>query len=351
MEKLFAKIYKGKTVFITGNTGFKGSWLALWLQKLGANVVGYSLDPLTQPSHFEILRADYETISGDILDINFLESSISRVKPEIIFHMAAQSLVRESYREPLKTYQTNVIGTLNVFEAARGTESVKAMVNVTTDKVYDNKEQNKVFKESDAFGGHDMYSSSKACSEILTESYRKSFLDKQGFLLASARAGNVIGGGDWSADRLIPDSMKAASEMKKVVIRYPRSIRPWQHVLEPLNGYLMLGEKLLGGKKEFASGWNFGPEISDCISVEEVLKKISSAWEDVKWEDDANENQHESQLLMLDSSKAKSNLGWKPVWDLEVTVAKTVEWYRGYYRDKKVITETQLEDYSRLLMG
>lgn len=349
MENLFGRIYKGKNVFISGNTGFKGSWLALWLQKLGAKVTGYSLPPHTSPSHFQMLNAGYETITGDILDLNFLKSSFSKIKPDIVFHLAAQSLVRESYRDPIKTYQTNVIGTLNIFESARVTRSTGAIVNITTDKVYENKENNNAFREGDALGGHDMYSSSKACSEILTESYRQSFLGQTEILLASARAGNVIGGGDWGADRLIPDAMKATNESRKVAIRFPESIRPWQHVLEPLCGYLMLGEKLLQGKKEYASAWNFGPKISDCIAVKEVLGKVSSKWDLVKWEVDKNENPHEAQLLILDSSKAQNRLQWNPVWGLDLTIAKTVEWYREYYENNLLLTEIQLNDYAALI--
>jgi CDP-glucose 4,6-dehydratase len=349
MENLFGGIYKGKTVLITGTTGFKGSWLACWLQKMGANVTGYSLPPATHPSHFGILKADYETIEADILDLNFLKSSFSRVKPDIVFHLAAQSLVRESYNDPLKTYQTNVIGTLHVFEAARNSESTRGLVNVTTDKVYENRESKKAFREEDPFGGHDLYSSSKACSEILTESYRKSFLSKSPLLLASARAGNVIGGGDWSSDRLIPDVVKAASSKKKAAIRFPKSVRPWQHVLEPLAGYLALGKKLLEGKREFAAGWNFGPKLSDCVSVEEVLKKISVHWNAVKWETDKGEHPHEAQLLMLDSTKAKKDLGWEPAWDLATAISKTVEWYKAWYEENRAVTEAQLEEYAAAL--
>ncbi|MBK5284695.1 MAG: CDP-glucose 4,6-dehydratase [Bacteroidia bacterium] len=349
MENLFGGIYKGKTVLITGNTGFKGSWLALWLQKLGANVIGYSLPAPTNPSHFEILKTDYETITGNILELNFLKQNLSQIKPVIVFHLAAQSLVRESYLDAVNTYETNVIGTLNVFESARNCESVKAIVNVTTDKVYRNSETQKAFSENDALGGHDMYSSSKACSEILTESYRKSFFDNSGILLASARAGNVIGGGDWSNDRLIPDVVKATGTRKKVMIRYPDSIRPWQHVLEPLSGYLFLGKKLLEEKQEFAKGWNFGPQLSDCVSVKTILKGISAIWQDVQWEIDQNENPHETQMLMLDSAAAKKELHWKPVWNLGQALSKTMEWYKSYYSDKKILTEIQLDVYSSMI--
>jgi CDP-glucose 4,6-dehydratase len=345
MKNLFGGIYNGKTIFITGDTGFKGSWLTVWLKKLGANVTGYSLAPSTKPSHFEILSCDYHSVRGDILNSEFLKTTIQRIQPDIIFHLAAQSLVRESYRDPVGTYQTNIIGTLNVLEAARSCKSIKAFVNVTTDKVYENNQSGKPFRENDPFGGYDMYSSSKACSEILTSSYRRSFLEKSELLLASARAGNVIGGGDWSDDRLIPDAMKAASQKKSVVIRFPDSVRPWQHVLEPLTGYLKLGEQLLKQNKNAATGWNFGPQLEDCIAVKDVLAKSSSVWNDVKWIQDDASNPHEATLLMLDSSKAKNELGWKSVWDLDAAISKTISWYKTYYETKKVETESQIEKY------
>jgi len=349
MENLFGGIYNGKNIFITGDTGFKGSWLALWLKKLGANVTGYSLAPSTKPSHFDILSSDYESVRGDILNMDFLRTTMQRSQPDIIFHLAAQSLVRESYRDPVRTYQTNVIGTLNVLEAARSCSSTKAFVNVTTDKVYENNQSGKPFHERDPFGGYDMYSSSKACSEILTSSYRRSFLEKSELLLASARAGNVIGGGDWSDDRLIPDAMKAASEKKQVVIRFPNSVRPWQHVLESLNGYLKLGEQLLKGNASAATGWNFGPQLSDCIPVKDVLEKSAKVWSDVRWTQDSGSNPHEAPLLMLDSSKAKKELGWNPVWNLDAAVSKTISWYKTYFETKKAETESQLEEYCGLL--
>ena len=349
MKNLFGGIYSGKTVFITGDTGFKGSWLALWLKKLGANVTGFSLAPSTKPSHFEILSCAYESVRGDILNPDFLKPALLRVKPDIIFHLAAQSLVRESYRNPAGTYLTNVIGTLNVLEAARDCKSVKAFVNVTTDKVYENNQSGKPFHESDPFGGDDMYSSSKACSEILTASYRRSFLEKSEMLLASARAGNVIGGGDWSEDRLIPDAMKAASQKKAVVIRYPNSVRPWQHVLEPLNGYLKLGEQLLKGNASAATGWNFGPQLTDCIAVKDVLEKSATVWNDVRWIQDSEANPHEAALLMLDSSKANKDLGWNPIWNLDTAVSKTISWYKTYYESTKAETDSQLEEYCDLL--
>jgi CDP-glucose 4,6-dehydratase len=349
MKNLFGGIYQGKNIFITGDTGFKGSWLALWLQKLGARVTGYALQPSTNPSHFEILSPPYQSVMGDILDSVLLTSSMQKVKPDIVFHLAAQSLVRESYKDPVKTYQTNIIGTLNVFEAARSCGSVHALVNVTTDKVYENNQDGNPFLEKDPFGGYDMYSSSKACAEILTSSYRRSFLEKSEMLLASARAGNVIGGGDWCDDRLIPDAMKAASKKQKVVIRFPESVRPWQHVLEPLTGYLKLGEQLLKGNRAFATGWNFGPQLEDCIPVKKLLQKAASVWEDVEWVHDGGSHPHEASLLMLDSSKAKKELGWNSVWNLDQAVSKTISWYKTYYGTKKADTEKQLNEYCELL--
>jgi CDP-glucose 4,6-dehydratase len=349
MKNLFGGIYGSKNIFITGDTGFKGSWLALWLKKLGANVTGYALPPPSSPSHFDILSTKYESIRGDILDIDLLRSSMQRVKPDAIFHLAAQSLVRESYRDPVKTYQTNVIGTLNVLEAARSCSSISAFVNVTTDKVYENNQNGKPFVESDPFGGYDMYSSSKACSEILTSSFRRSFIDKSEMLLATARAGNVIGGGDWSEDRLIPDMMKAAFQKKQVVIRNPEAVRPWQHVLESLAGYLMLGEQLIKGNKSSATAWNFGPRESDCIPVESLISKAAAIWEDVKWMPDVGSHPHEAKLLMLDSSKSKNELGWKPVWDLDAAISKTISWYKTYFEKNIAITETQIDEYCVLL--
>ena len=277
---MFDDIYKNKKVFITGHTGFKGSWLSLWLKKSGAVVMGYSLENNNQPSLFKSLGlneiVDY-SITGNILDTGKLEKTMAEFKPDIIFHLAAQPIVRLSYIEPVLTYQTNVIGTLNVLEAARKTESIRAFVNVTTDKCYENKEINKGYKEDDPMGGYDMYSSSKGCVEIMSSSYRRSFLN-DGFYMATARAGNVIGGGDWAADRLIPDCIRAINDNKKIEIRNQNAVRPWQFVLEPLSGYMLLGQKLLEGNREFARGFNFGPYESSVLKVGEVAKKVCEVY-------------------------------------------------------------------------
>lgn len=341
--------YKDKRVFITGHTGFKGSWLSLWLNLLGANVKGYALPPATKPAMYTVLSVKdiADSQIGDILDKTALNKAIFDFQPDIIFHLAAQPLVRLSYTEPFKTYETNVIGTLNVLEAARKCDSVKAFVNITTDKCYENIESDYAYKEDDKMGGYDMYSSSKACSEILSASYRNSFLKNCGYLLATARAGNVIGGGDWSQDRLIPDCIQAIQNGKEIVIRNPNSIRPWQHVLEPLSGYLTLGEKLLEGKKEFACGFNFGPEMDSILTVENIVQKIINSYgkgkiviqPDTKW--------HEAKLLMLDINKAKNALKWIPRYTADTAVARTVAWYKAYYNNQDIIQFTikQIKEY------
>lgn len=349
---LYNKIYSGKTILITGNTGFKGSWLANILIRLGGNVIGYSLPPNTSPNHFEILGLNHKTYYENINNLSKISEVVKIHQPEIIFHLAAQPLVRLSYRNPVDTYLTNVIGTANVLESARVNASVKAIVVVTTDKCYENNEQDYGYVETDKMGGYDPYSSSKGCVELLTNSYRNSFFNLSNFeiahntLVASARAGNVIGGGDWSEDRLIPDIVKAAVQNKEVVIRNPFSTRPWQHVLEPLNGYLMLGEKLLTGQKEFADGWNFGPEENSVLQVQEILKLAQLNWGDVKYkiESDIN-NLHEATLLSLNISKAKKCLSWKPIWDNEKAVEKSINWYKNYYLNQKINTNTDIEQF------
>jgi CDP-glucose 4,6-dehydratase len=352
MEHLFSSAYKGKKVLITGHSGFKGSWLALWLTKLGAEVIGYSKDIPTEPAHISLLDLKMRSVTGDILDKEKLEKCFLEHQPEIVFHLAAQSLVRDSYRDPLHTYSTNVLGTLHVFEAARNCKSVKAIVNVTTDKVYENTEQDIAYTEQDKLGGYDIYSSSKACAEILSASYRRSFFNSSGHvsshavLLATVRAGNVIGGGDWAAERLVPDVIKASVKNESTCIRNPYSVRPWQHVLEPLSGYLLLGSKLLEGKKEFADAWNFGPSESQCVRVEELLGLFKKNWETVKWENaPPAENFHEAQLLRLSSAKAADLLEWKPLLTIEDTVALTVRWYRKFYENGEVDSLQDITDY------
>ena len=346
------QIYQHKKIFITGNTGFKGSWLSAFFHKLNVHVEGYALTPETIPNHFKLLNIDYKTTIANILDTDKLDAAIANAQPDIIFHLAAQALVRLSYTDPVNTYQTNVTGTLNVLEAARKCKSVKAIVLITTDKVYENKEWEKPYTETDELGGYDMYSSSKACCEILIRSYRNSFFNiddykiKHDVLIASARAGNVIGGGDWSKDRLIPDIAAATAINKKVQIRNPGSVRPWQHVLDCLYGYVMLGAKLLNEEKEFAGAWNFSPFNSESKNVEDIAAIAKQSWDSIDIEfGTAPDNFHEAGLLMLDNTKAIKKLDWKPVWNTTEAVEKTIEWYKAYYRDNKILTDDDITDY------
>lgn len=335
------EIYKGKKVFVTGHTGFKGSWLSLWLASLGADVCGYSLLPDTNPSMFEALNIQSKiskSVIGDILDVKTLENTMSEFKPDIVFHLAAQPIVRRSYSEPVLTYQTNVIGSLNVLESARKLNC--PVVNITTDKCYENKEQNIKYKETDPLGGYDMYSSSKACVEIMTSSYRRSF----DFNVVTSRAGNVIGGGDWAQDRLVPDCITCIEQDKPIELRNPDSVRPWQFVLEPLCGYLMLGEKLLNGQK--FDCFNFGPD--EAFKVGEVAEKIVKSYGKGQIIFNKSDSLHEANLLMLDAQKAKDILGWKQVYDIEKTVEKTVEWYKHFYKkdiDMYKFTLSQIREY------
>ncbi|WP_294130163.1 CDP-glucose 4,6-dehydratase [uncultured Clostridium sp.] len=355
MGECFNNIYEGKKVFLTGHTGFKGGWLSLFLKKLGAEVLGYSLEPNTEPSFFRICEIEKEikSVIGDIRDLDYLSQVMNNFNPDIIFHLAAQPLVRISYKEPKMTYETNVIGTLNVYEAARKCKSVKSIVTITTDKCYENKEWSYGYRESDPMGGYDPYSSSKGCVELLTASYRNSFFNDLGVKVATARAGNVIGGGDWAEDRLIPDFVRATAEGKLLLIRNPFATRPWQFVLEPLTGYLWLGALLLEGKSEYACGWNFGPNDTDILSVKELLDLSISNWGKGNYEIDKSVQPHEANLLKLDISNAKSKLKWRPVYDVETAVSKTISWYEEFYRnyfevtsiDMKQLTIKQIEEY------
>ncbi len=352
MQNLFSGIYKNRTVLVTGHTGFKGSWLVYWLKKMGANVIGYSLEAPTSPSHIELLNLDIVSIVGDIRNLDKLNEVFTKYKPEIVFHLAAQPLVRLSYENPIETYETNVMGTLKVFEACRKA-NVKAIVNITSDKAYDNKEWIWGYRENDPMGGYDPYSSSKGCADILANSYRNSYFNLKEYkkshstLLASCRAGNVIGGGDWAKDRLITDIMLSVSKGEKVNIRNPHATRPWQHVLEPLSGYLHIGQKLLEEKTEFAEAWNFGPSDEGSITVEEVVNNIKKHWNKIDYEINRDQNQpHEANLLKLDCSKAHIKLKWKDVWNSDMTFKKTVNWYKSYYEnDKTTLTNDDLESY------
>jgi CDP-glucose 4,6-dehydratase len=352
MTSLFSGIYKNKTVLVTGHTGFKGSWLVYWLSQMGAKVIGYSLEAPTNPNHIELLNLDIVSIIGDIRDLDKLNQVFSEYKPDIVFHLAAQPLVRLSYENPIETYETNVIGTLKVFEASR-INNVKAIVNITSDKAYENKEWVWGYRENDPMGGYDPYSSSKGCADILATSYRNSYFNINEYkkthntLIATCRAGNVIGGGDWAKDRLITDIMISVSIGKKVRIRNPKATRPWEHVLEPLSGYLQIGQKLLEEKVEFAEAWNFGPSDEGSITVEEVVLNVKKHWNKIDYEINRDPNQlHEANLLKLDCSKAHILLNWKDVWDSDTTFEKTVKWYKAYYENNKELsTQSDLENY------
>lgn len=350
---MFKDIYKNKKVLITGHTGFKGSWLALWLSKLGANVIGYSLIPPTEPNHFQLLNLDIFSITGDIRNYQKLKQIVKEHQPEIIFHLAAQAIVRKSYLDPIETFSTNVMGTVNIFEAARCSESVRAIINITSDKCYENNEWPWGYRENDRLGGFDPYSASKGCAEILTSCWQKSFFSIENHgkthqtLLASARAGNVIGGGDWAPDRLIPDIMRAIHNQETVKIRNPYSTRPWQHVLEPLSGYLLLGQKLLEGEKDFAEAWNFGPSDDGNKSVEEIVRNVKKDWPILDYEiAQSIDEPHEARLLRLDCSKAKSKLKWQPVWNSDRAIEKTTHWYKNYYESNNILSLEHINDYS-----
>ncbi|MNM44850.1 CDP-glucose 4,6-dehydratase [compost metagenome] len=354
IQMINANFWNGKKVFITGHTGFKGTWLSLWLYSLGAKVTGYSLTPPTNPSLFELCETSdllENNIYADIREFNKLKNAMVAAQPEIVIHMAAQPLVRESYKNPVETYEVNVMGTINIFEAVRNCDSVTAIVNVTTDKCYENKEWHWGYRENEPMGGHDPYSSSKACSELVTSAYRSSFLNEgisgRKVALASARAGNVIGGGDWAKDRLIPDILKALLNNEKITIRNPSSIRPWQHVLEPLSGYLLLAEKLYLQGEMFASAWNFGPADADAKPVEWIVQEICKKWDGAKYEIDNGTHPHEAQYLKLDCSKASALLQWSPRWNLEKTIEKIIEFTHAYQAGKPIreLCLNQISEY------
>ena len=350
------EFYKDKKVFVTGHTGFKGSWLCTWLLKCKANVAGFALAPDTEPSLFNILNLENKmhSFTGDITNTVELEEAMCSFAPEIVFHLAAQPLVRRSYFEPVLTYQTNVMGTLNVLEAAKKCKTVKAFVNVTTDKCYENKETHQAYKESDTLGGYDMYSSSKACVEILSSSYRRSFLQGDtDFAMATARAGNVIGGGDWAQDRIIPDCINALKNGQEIEIRNPDAVRPWQHVLEPLAGYLNLAEKLYFYGKEYASSYNFGPDKNSVLTVAELVQKVIDIWGTGSFRINKKDNLHEATLLMLDNSKARAQLQWQPVFTADEAVSKTVRWYKHFYENHNIFdfTVAQIQDYEKAVRG
>lgn len=352
--------WRGKRVLITGHTGFKGSWLSLWLQSVGADVAGYALTPPTNPNLFEIANVGerMRSVMGDVRDLDRLGEAFSEHRPQIVFHMAAQPLVRYSFDHPVDTYATNVMGTVNMLEAARRTPELRVVVNVTSDKCYENREWVWGYRENDPMGGYDPYSSSKGCAELVTSAYRRSFFsaagsDKPGVALASARAGNVIGGGDWADDRLIPDFMRSILAAKPVVIRHPKAIRPWQHVLEPLNGYLILAERLWTHGSEYAEAWNFGPNDEDAKSVEWIVAQLIRLWgEGARWQVDERQYLHEAKYLKLDISKSRMSLAWNPRWTLEDALVHVVDWYRAWQggKDMRDICLRQIHSYEAAIV-
>lgn len=344
--------WKNKRVLVTGHTGFKGSWLTIWLKKLGAEVIGYSNSILTTPSLYDLsgINSEIISITGDIRDLSELENTLSQYKPEIILHLAAQSLVNNSYEDPIETYSTNVMGTVNLFEAVRRSDNPSLIINVTSDKCYENKETMNGYVETDQLGGYDPYSNSKACSELVTSSFRNSFFDDVSSKkkLASVRAGNIIGGGDWSKNRLIPDIMKSLEQNISLKIRNPNGIRPWQHVLDPLNGYLILAEHLWNNGQKFSEAWNFGPELDSLQPVSWIIDKISELWANpITWEK-SEQNFHETHVLSLNCLKSKSELNWNPKLSLIDSIKWTVDWYREFYNksDMRKITEQQIDEFS-----
>jgi CDP-glucose 4,6-dehydratase len=358
MPEMFdTSFYSGRKVFVTGHTGFKGAWLCLWLHQLGAKVTGYALPPPTEPNLFELcgIGTLVHSVIADVRDGNSLKERISEAQPAIVIHMAAQSLVRDSYEIPVDTYAVNVMGTINILEAVRSCDSVKAVVVVTTDKCYGERNMASGFKESDPLGGADPYSSSKACSEIVTAAYRRSFFGggkfaKHKAAIATARAGNVIGGGDWARDRLVPDFLRALDRGETVKIRSPKAIRPWQHVLEPLSGYLRLAECLCKNGSAYAEGWNFGPADEDARTVNWIVERLVASSPGAAWESDPGPQPHEAHFLKLDSSKARARLGWEPRWRLATALEKTIEWHTRWRRgkDMRAVSLAQIAEYVTL---
>ena len=344
--------WRGKRVLLTGHTGFKGGWLSLWLQSVGAEVIGYALAAPTRPGLFEVadVGSGMTSIIGDIRDLAKLRAAFAEHRPEIVIHLAAQALVRHSYREPVETYAINVMGTVHLLEAARNTDSVRAVVNVTTDKCYENREWEWGCRENEPMGGFDPYSSSKGSAELVTAAYRRSFFESAGIALASARAGNVIGGGDWAEDRLIPDFLRAIDAGMALNVRSPHSTRPWQHVLEPLSGYLRLAECLFTAGQTFAEGWNFGPSDEDARSVRWIVERLAEMQPDVKWHYSEAPQPHEAHYLKLDSSKAKGRLGWRARWPLQTALQKTLEWHQAWRNgeDMQVVTLAQIAQYQAM---
>jgi len=354
MNPLF---WGGKRVFLTGHTGFKGSWLSLWLQQLGADLTGFALEPPTSPSLFELANVaeGMESIEGDIRDLDQLKAALQGAHPEIVIHMAAQPLVRDSYQYPVDTFASNVMGTVHLFEAIRATPCVRAVVNITTDKCYENKEWVWGYREEEPMGGHDPYSASKACAELVSSAYRASFFQPDGHkvAMATARAGNVIGGGDWAKDRLMTDVIDAFSQGKPVLIRNPNAIRPWQHVLEPLRGYLMLAEKLFDSGSTYAQAWNFGPNDEDARPVSWIVERLAQCWgTNAQYQLQPGDHPHEANYLKLDISKAKAMLGWSPSMNLEQALLHTAEWAQQVANgvDAQAMTIGQIQSYQNKVL-
>ena len=349
---MFNNIYSGRKVLVTGHTGFKGSWLCAWLKMLGAEICGLSLPMDTEYIHHDLLNLQFRSEICDIRDGRKVSEIMQDFQPEIVFHLAAQPLVRLSYRQPVDTFAANVMGTVNVLEACRNTTSVRAIVAISSDKCYENREQSEGYKEDDPMGGYDPYSASKGCTELVISSYRRSFFNnsdygtKHNTLLASGRAGNVIGGGDWAADRLVPDIMKAAAKSEEVIIRNPHSTRPWQHVLEPLGGYLLLGQRLFEGDTSAAEGWNFGPNDDSVTDVKQAADNLKKEWSSIRIKIDPPKDQpHEAKLLRLDCTKAEKRLKWHSVLSAKETFEMTAAWYKEFYSSKQIITSKQITDY------
>ena len=350
INKINSDFWKGKKVFLTGHTGFKGSWISLWLNFMGAQVKGFALEAPTTPALFNEAKISHiiESEIGDIRNANLLSNSIKKFNPDIIIHMAAQPLVRHSYIEPVETFSTNIMGTINVLEASRNCNNLGSIVNITTDKCYANNEWVWGYRETEPMGGYDTYSSSKACSELVTGAYRSSFFQQSKIALATARAGNVIGGGDWAKDRLIPDILNAFENKFPVVIRNPKSIRPWQHVLEPLSGYLLLSEKLYNHGQVFAEAWNFGPNDEDVQTVQWIADKMTDKWGlGANWKLDDKHELHEANYLKLDISKARKRLQWSPKWNLTIAIEKILEWHHEWLEKKDIQSKciSQIKEY------
>ena len=350
LQQTNPKFWRGKRVLMTGHTGFKGSWLSLWLQSMGAELRGVALDAPTTPSLFKVARVEYgmDHCVADIRDYEKLRGLVADFRPEILIHMAAQPLVRLSYQQPIETYATNVMGTVHVLEAARKAGSVRAVVNITTDKCYDNKEWVWGYREDEPMGGHDPYSNSKGCAELVSSAYRKSFLQSEGIAMATARAGNVIGGGDWALDRLVPDILHALENQQPVQIRNPHAIRPWQHVLEPLSGYLLVAESLYENGQKHAEGWNFGPMDEDARPVQWIVESLCKSWgQGATWIQQPGDHPHEASYLKLDISKARQRLHWGPRWSLQTALTRITEWHRAWLSgvDMQAYCLQQIQNY------